>query len=687
MHCFNTTAKKYSRYRNLKGEAVPDQERLFDPHVRFIGDRVACVVADTLEHARAAARLIKVEYEELPFASNVTEAESGIIDNIHEGGALMKDFVYAAGDADKIARDTIKISTTCHLSRITHVAMEPHACVANYDRGSGELTLYSANQSVFGIRTVVADLFDLPYEKVRVVKTPMGGSFGCKQEWVVEPVAACAALYTKRPVKVVYSRRDTMRSTISRCPLDSALTSQFTRAGKLQRMDADVTLDAGAYLGSSYDYSCVISSKFYRVYQYPYFTYRSRVVYTNTPVSGSFRGWTAPESCLMVEHNLNMAARALHMDPIDLRLKNVALPGDTDPIINEPMGPVRTKECLLLGRERFEWDKRRAENARFNAENTRYKRGIGVACGGHVNGRYPREDFARVDMRIAENGAVMVNMTLHDHGCGARKMIQIITAEALGIPPEQIHVKEGDTAHTPFDYGCFASRTTYVLGRTARNCAEKLKSCMQAGMAEIYKLSPDQIEVAHGEIRIEGQEKIRYTYGEAAVIIYKKLQREVWAYEQYRSPSNPGVTGTHFAQVEVDTHTGMTRILHYLAVHDIGRAINRALCVGQIEGAVMMGSGAALRESMEPHPLKKRLPRGLKDYHLMNAADAPVIDIAFIEDGGTDGPYGCKSIGEICLVPVAPCIVGAVNDALGSDLNSIPLDPDTILAYLKKEAR
>lgn len=689
LHCFNTTEKTFNRYRSMKGQPVVDQERVFNQHVRFVGDRVACVLADTPAHARQAARLLQVEYEALPHTYNMQQALNGGFDTIHDGGAATEEFFLEVGDAAQVAADAVEITTSARLSRISHVAMEPHACVAAYDKGTGQLTIHSPCQSVFGIRTVVADLFDLPYDAVRVIKTTMGGSFGCKQEWVLEPVAACAALHTGRPVKLVYERGDVMRSTVSRCPLDSTLTSKFTKEGKLQAFDAEVTVDAGAYLGNSQDYSRAIANKFFRVYKYPYMRYRSRAVCTNTPVSGAFRGWTAPETCIMLEHNFNMAARRLGMDPIDLRLRNVALPGDVDIRLEQPLGEIRIKECLELGRDKFRWEEKRLENARFNAKNPRYKRGVGVACGGHLNGYFPRlQDFTGIEMRMNEGGTVQVLATIHDHGCGAVRAFQMIIAEELGLGLEQVRMGEGDTAYTPFDVGCFSSRSIYAIGRAAKDCAALLKECIRAGIAEIHGCSMDEIEMEDGCVCSRTDASIHYTYGQAATAMLRTLQRETWVAYQYRNPSNPGVTGAHFSQVEVDTYTGLVRVLDYLAVHDIGQAINRALCVGQVQGAAVMGIGAALSESMEPHPISGRLPRGLQDYHVITAVDAPDIQVEFIEDGSADGPYGAKSIGEIAYVPTAPCIIGAVNDALGSELNSLPLDPDTILAFLaEKEAR
>ena len=687
LHCFNTTKRKFNRYRNLKWHVVVEDECVFQDHVRFIGDRVACVVADTPETAKAALKLIDVTYEELPFTTNPNDAICGKIDQIHEQGAVYGNFEMEIGTDGEIEPGAVETVTHSHLARIAHITMEPHACVADYDPFSQRLTIWSPNQSVHGIRTVIGDLFDIPYHRIRVVKTTMGGSFGAKQEWVLEPVAAAAALATGGPVKLVYTRADAMVSTTSRCPLDCLTKSKVTRDGRLLSFESDVTLDAGAYLGNSANYGYVIGKKFLRCYTYPYLKYKSRAVCTNTPVSGAFRGWASPELAIIIEHNLNMAARQIGMDPLELRLRNAAPPGTIDPIIDQTLGEIRFKECIEKGRAVFEWDKKRRDDIEFNKMNKRYQRGTGIGCGGHVNGYFPRvQDFAGVEMRMTEDGGVIASATLHDHGCGAVTAIRMIIAETLDIPFEKIHLAEADTDYTPFDLGCLASRTVYVIGRTAKDCAEKLKQSLLEGVSELHGAPLETLDIKNGRI-CSKDSMIDYTYGEAATVIMRDLQRALWATHSYVNKSNPGVTGAHFAHVEVDIYTGMVKILDYVAVHDIGKAINPEMCIAQIQGAVLMGSGAALSEYLSVNAETGKPVSSLKDYHLINAPSAPPIRVELIEEGGTDGPFGAKGIGEASHVPVAPAIIGAVNEALKSDMCVLPLNPDTIVSMLSERGR
>lgn len=682
-HCFNTTQKEYNRYQSQFNQKIIPTERVFNSHMRFVGDRIGAVIAESEEAAREAVKLIEVEYEELPYSLDVFETLKGTIDNVHPEGAVFECTDMTTGQMPK-EEGLVTVQAVTELSRINHVCMETHACVADYDKYSGELTIYSPNQTVYGIRTLIGDIFEMDYSRVRVVKTTMGGSFGAKQEWVLEPVAAAAAIRVGRPVKLVYNRTETMVSTYGRSPMHFESSFTFGPDGSLKGVDCDLLLDAGGYLGNSINYARTVGHKLFRGYKYPYCHFHARAAITNTIVSGAFRGWTSPEATIMFEHGMNMGAKALGMDPVELRLKNVMHPGDVDPLGNIPIGNFRAAEALIQGREHFDWEKRKEENLRFNRDSRRYKRGLGVALGAHVNGFYPsKTDYARVDMRLTETGSVQMNITLHDHGCGTVTAFQMIAAEALGIPMERVSLGEGDTRYTPLDVGCFSSRTTYVQGQAVCRCAERFKERLKEHVSILTGAPKEELVVENELVYWKKKPEISYTWSRIADESQQVYMHEVFVSEEYVPDTNPGVAGAHFAYVEVDTYTGMTKILDYLAVHDIGQAINREMCIAQTQGAVIMGAGAALLEHVVTKPNGQ--PMGsLKDYHLINCFEAPQVRVELIEDGGTEGPYGAKSIGEVCHTPVTAAVVGAVNDALGSDMNQIPLTPDVICKYLEK---
>lgn len=681
LHCFNTAENKYNRYRREAGQPVPDQERVFNNHVRFVGDKIAAVIAETQEIARKAARLVEVTYEELPYALTPAETLEGKIDGIHKEGTFVT-YDCEIGSEDDVDGSAIEITTSTKFPSIDHLTMETHVSVASYEKAEGHLTIWSPCQSVHGIRTVLADLFEIPYNRVRVIKATMGGSFGAKQETLLEPIAAICSISVGKPVKVVYNRAEDLVSTINRGAVEGTITSKFTKDGKLQCLMPNVTLNAGAYLANSEAYITVMASKLFRAYSYPYAKFHGKAVITNTPVSGGFRGWSAPEITIIMEHNINEAAKKLGIDPLELRLINAAKANEMDRYNHSSLGEIRLVECIERGRDSFDWYKRKEEVNKFNCENTRFKRGIGVACGGHVSGFYPKkQDFSMAELKLAEDGTVTLNVTIHDHGCGTTRAMQMIVAETLGIDVDSVRAKEGDTLVSPYETGCYSSKTTYVLGRAVHEASKNLKEELAKATAELHNINGEDIEVANGRITCEKDSSIDYSYGEIAVRSLRELEKEIFAVNQYINKSNPGTVGVHFSYVEVDTYTGMTKILDYLAVCDIGKAINREMCIAQIQGAVVMGAGGALSEHVKINQ-NGQSTNSIKDYHVINSYEVPKVRVELVEDGSTDGPFGAKSIGEISHVPVSASVAGAVNNALDSSIGDLPLNSDRIAKYL-----
>lgn len=686
LHAFNAPDYRFNHYRTqFRGaQDLPDEESVFQRYVRFVGDRVAVVAAKDPETARKAAARVKVEYKELPYALNFDEALEGK-HCVGDHPAIEDEGYMAVGEQQPDEEEGVVVTVHNELSRLHHAAMETHACVADYDPDADELTIRSPNQAVFGIRTVVADMLKMPYNRVRVVKMTMGGSFGGKQEWMLEPICAVAAKILRRPVRLVYDRAQTMQSTYCRGAMRGDMRGVFRKDGTILRIDFDVILDAGAYIGNSRDYVRAPFGKFFRCYRVPYATLRSRVVSTNTMPSGAFRSWGVAEYYVFMEHLMNRAAEALHMDPVELRMKNVLVPGDVDIKMNLPVGEARTMECLLQGRDHFHWDEKQREDAAFNAVNHRYKRGTAVACAGHTNTYYTRfNDFAGAEARMCDDGTVQVNVSIHDHGCGSVQAFKMIMGETMDMPTELIRMKEADTDHSPYDYGCFSSRSTFVVGRAVQECGKNLLRKVLNSAAQMLEVPEGELYTEKCTVRRKGHEEVCLTYEQISQWTILNLRQELFADSRFHNSTNPTVTGTHFAQVEVDTWTGLTKVLDYLALHDVGQAINPALCIAQAQGAVQMGCGAALREQLTIAP-NGRGVNSLSKYHLMNAPDLPDIRVELIQSGlSEEGPYGAKSLGEVSMTPVAAVVAGAVNKALDADLQVLPMDQDRIVEYVTK---
>ncbi|MBQ6583251.1 MAG: molybdopterin-dependent oxidoreductase [Mogibacterium sp.] len=353
----NTPDRPYDRGRVIRYENVTYQERLFDPHIRYRGERIAAVVADTEEHAAAACRAITAEYEEYPAAltpeqalredapevqvyppyGDVTEP----VRNRYDVGPL------TTGDYDSCSAEHVHTSRT-HLSRMTHLTLETQACRARYDRGKDLLTVWTGTQISFGIRSTVADLVGLPYARVRVIKTPMGGSFGCRQEAIVEPLAAYAAYDLRADVLLSYTREEQIGNAMLKHNVDFAVESKTGSDGTIEGMRISAVLDAGAYTTVSHWFLGEIGSKSGKVYRIPNLDFRGICVNTNTPVNGSFRSWGSSDIAAAMENHINIIAKDLGIDPVEFRLRNVHLAHEEDLLNRRNIGKTHFTECLTL---------------------------------------------------------------------------------------------------------------------------------------------------------------------------------------------------------------------------------------------------------------------------------------------------------------------------------------------------
>ena len=681
---YNTPDRKFDRGRVLAYEDVLYQESLFTDRVRFAGERVAAVIAETTDIASEAIQKIKVEYEELHHAITVEEALKPESEKINKDGNCYELDFAQIGNYKKTEYD-LEMSSNISIQRVTHLAMETHSCVAYYDNTNNKLTIYSPCQSVFAIRSTIADLLDMPYVKVRVVKTTMGGSFGCKQETMLEPLAAYAAKLTGRPVKLVYSREEVIKCTVLKHPMKINIESKVEKDGKINGLKIDATLDAGAYATISPGYAHAMRMKLNRAYDIDNLDYHARIVLTNTPCSGSFRSWSTPELYSALENHINLLADKMNLDPVELRLKNIMKPNSVDRLSKESLGEVRLAECLLQGREAFLWQERRGRLVR-EIQTTRFRKGIGVALAAHVNGFYPKKsDLAALSLRLQEDGSVGANICIHDHGCGTVTLFRNLIGEVLDIDTSLIDIAEGDTDKNLYDYGCYSSRGTYVLGKGVVEGAEKLLAKVKSIAAIMLGVSPVQIKMENGMFFGVKNAQEKLSYREICQYSLRVLEEDVVIVHQYASVSNPGVGGAHFAEVEVDTYTGIIKVTDYLAVHDIGRALNPIMCRTQIEGAIQQGMGIALSEIIRINEKTGEvIDNGLKNYVFVNAYDMPKPKVIFVEEGENKGPFNAKSVGEVAVSPVTPVIMAAINNALGTSLNELPLSPDKILKALAK---
>lgn len=677
----NTPSVKYNRGRVRATDEAPDQETLFTDHVRFVGDRIAAVVAQTPEIAQQAVSLLRADIQPLPPVFNLAQALEGAPVPLHERDDIIHLPVVSYGDYASAQGEEF-----CHhtaTQRVSHIAMETHCAVADYTPATGRMTVWTATQSVFGVRSAISTILDLPMSRIRVIKTPMGGSFGCKQEMILEPLAACAAKMTGRPVMLHFSRSEVMLCTMLKHPLESDIKVKFSPQRTITGLQLHCRLDAGAYQTVSPDYAGSISKKLSWVYNIPHMEYYGTTVCTNTPTTGSYRGWGGPEAAIIMENMMNAAARHFSMDPIELRLRNILPPYAISRINNFSLGNLPLEDALLLGRERFAWEERKARLA-VQDRSGRYARGIGMALSTHTSGYFPRKgDWGTVVVKMEEDGSVCVNCNVHDHGCGEVAVFKAIVGEVLSISPELVDLPEGDTAYNALDNGCYTSRSIYVLGRAILDASKKLLEQLRRNAGELLGCLPEQLSHKDGRFFVTKQPQRGCTYSQVAYYVADKGTEALFVAHTHVPVSNPGPVAAHFAEVEVDTYTGLCQVIDYLAVHDVGKALNPALCRGQVGSALQQGMGLVFCEELKLDPKTGRaLNADLQRYHVARAYDLPNLDVLFLEKPDEEGPFGAKSVGESCYVPVAPALIAAVNDALDLELSTLPLEPAHILSAL-----
>lgn len=674
----NTPSTKFNSYRWIDGLQTINDERLLNEKVRFYGDRLALVVATTREIAKAASKLIKIDYEELPLALNMDEAKKDDI-KIHERSNKLFEGTFECGNYQEALKNAdIIIENSGSTQKISHNAMETHVALASFDSFTKKLTIYSPSQISHAVQKLCADITGMSVSKVRAIKTKMGGSFGGKTHPIPEQLTAYAAYDLKASVSLIFSRSQTIYATRTRTATEGQVQVGYTKDGKMLGRNIKLDFDSGAYTTNVETVCTAAGKKSFRLYDVPHQKYEYEAYYTNTAISGACRGYGSPQIHAYTETNVNMAAVALNIDPVELRLLNLCDPYAKDPTNGPSLGNIQIKNALLKGKELFKWDLKKLEAK--NQLKQRYVKGIGVACASHGNGYFPAyPDFITISMFINTYGEIEVKAAIHDQGCGTLITMQQIVAEELDLPLDQVIMCEADTDVTPFDSaGTQACRVTFVVGKAMQNAAKELKAKL---INEIkVKYQADQIVFEDGVVKYNNESyklkdlmiKLRYESQFDSAILYT-----------YHSIANPSSTAVNFAQVEVDTITGNVKVLETVQVHDVGQVINRGLANGQVHGGIQMGLGLALSEEYIYNKKGVLTNENFSRYQVFNASEMPEMIVDYIEANEDYGPFGAKSIGEISTIPITPAIIAAVADATGTWICDLPITPSKVINAIK----
>ncbi len=699
IHHFNTPHIAYNCaarfYTDVKSGDLPLTEYIFDSTVKYVGDRIAAVAADTAEIASAAVKLIEVEYEELPAS---IDFEKALLDgapqanpNGIDGTNLCGGWLTYGSDSEEAVLEHIRnadftFENTFRTPKVHHGYIEPVCHIANYTR-NGKLTVWSTCQNVFSFRDVIASVMELPQSRVRVIKTVSGGAFGGKSEVLHEGVAALLAMRTYRPVKILLNRKEVFTSTTSRHPSIITVSTGVNKDGKIIGQHVKTITNTGAYAGSGTNVIGAQSDMNFVLYSADKLFYRGVSFYTNTPNAGAMRGYGSPQLMAARETHMERIALDMGIDPVEFRLKNVVSPYEINCMGNN-MYNTRIKDCIEKGAKIFDWKNRRENAAKL--QTGRYRRGVGMDIAVHDNGWAPAfQDLTTITIKMNNDGTAVLLTGTHDLGTGSRTILAQIAGEVLELPPEHIEVIEADTDVTPFDMGAKASRTTYIGGNAAILAAGNLRKQLIYEGAAILDLNPSEVEIQDRTVVSTSDPKKKCTFTNIVVSAQTGKhgpQRDLTATESFESLIAIKSYVAVYTEVEVDTETGKVKVLEVSPVHNSGRVINPLLFEGQIHGGIQMGLGYALSEEMLiDSKTGKVINPNFEKYKMFRATDMPEINISTVENPEDAGPFGAKSIGECATDGVAGAIVNAVSHALGNvRLDRIPLTPEYLKSVIIK---
>ena len=675
---------------NQVGVIDADQPLLPFDRIRYEGDAVAIVVAETAALAREAADAVSVDLTELPGVFDAVRAMEPDAPRVHDAGNVFLHDKVRKGDVDAgfDAADII-VEREFRTHHQEHCYLEPLAALA-VPGDNGSMTVYGTMQCPFYVQKAVAGVLGLPLASVRVIQTVTGGGFGGKEDAPSE-ICACAALAawkTGSAVKLVYSREEDFLRSSKRHPMHVTFKLGVRRDGTFTAAKIRAVADAGAY--STLTPVVVFRATVHATgpYEIPNVETDVYGVYTNRQTTGAFRGFGQPQVIFANESVIDEVADAIGMDPVDIRLRNCLDVGKrtaTNQLLTESVG---LKETLERARELSGWDELRQVSGRTPMPRDHVLRGLGVGSiyyGVSLGAKGLALDGSGAHINVYRDGSVRIGVGGTEMGQGLLTVLAQIAADSLGVPIDSIHVERADTSVVPDSGPSVASRTTLMTGNAVIDAARKLRAVMGEVAADSLGLDASEIEFGGGTV---GSVEKNVTFAELAEQCWVRnvsTAADGW-YAAPESTFDENGQGdayavysyaTHVAEVEVDTETGQVSVVRITAAHDVGRVMNPVTLEGQIEGGVLQGVGMALYEQMKTEGGAVKTP-DFSTYIIPTAMDTPEIRTVFVEDPYSRGPFGAKGIGETPAMPGAVAVANAVSNALGVRFHELPLTPERV---------
>jgi len=696
---------------NAHGRTKPDQPVFCSDRVRYTGDIVALVLAESKEQAAEAASGVVVTYKPVPGVFTSAEALKEDARKLFPSGNVCKHLLHVTGDVDAAMSGAARVvSGHFETQRVDHAYLEPVAILAETSP-EGQVILHVPTQSPFETREQLTKVLDLPHDKIRIAVTPVGGAFGAKLEISVEAAAAVATCVTRKPVKITLTREESLHNSVKRHPFSMDYRVGVDEQGRLLAVDAMLVADSGAYTGNSprvIDQACIFACGPYRV---PNVRIEGTAVLTNNANCGAFRGYGINQSAVAMEQLMDELALALQIDPFELRRINMLRVGDetiTGQYLSSSVGAMET-----LDRCRSAFEEEWPSYQKMNRPG--YRIGYGVASGyKNVGAGKGKIDDSGATFTLKPDGRVELRASVVDMGQAIRTTMIQLACRTTGLDSGAIDMINGDTALTHPHRSASGERQTLISGNAVvmagRLFKEKLleKAAEWVGLSALGGTASDQLAIAGQVIKTQwtqyDEEKAVMSLAEAAqrasaegiVISAEAVYVSPKTYalsdtearkrvpkEEYRNYPTYAYA-TQVAIVEVEEATGKVKVLRVIAAHDVGVAINPQQIRGQLIGSVVMGQGYALTEN---YPLREGLP---PQTHVTfgrlgvpRSTDAPSVRVEIVEDPFPEGPFGAKGISEIATVPITPAILNAIHNATGVRIRSLPVDSAALQAALR----
>jgi putative selenate reductase molybdopterin-binding subunit len=684
-----------------------------DRKMRFVGDRVAAVAAETEEIAQRALELIEVEFEELPAVLDSRAAMQPGAPIIHNE----PDYVPFAecdptrnlaahihmelGNVEEALKSADYVfEAEYEVPRVQQTPIEPFVCITYWDEDD-RLVIRTSTQVPFHARRILAPVLGLPIKRIRVVKPRVGGGFGNKQEVMIEDICAHLTIAAKRPVKLEYTRAEQFMASTSRHPMIVAMRTGVMRDGRIVANEMRTLSDTGAFGNHALTVNGNTGHKSMSLYPanrgasgQSNIRFEANVVYTNKPTSGAYRGYGVPQGFFAVECHMERIAHELGLDPLQFRLMNVVQAGEEHPMSKvfsegrEAHGElIRTNaitECARLGAALIGWEQRsRGEEGQRSQVKpplllsfSPLLKGKGVAL--VMQGTaIPNLDMGAASINMNDDGSFNLLVGATDLGTGSDTVLTQMAAEVLGCPPEDFITYSSDTDFTPFDVGAYASSTTYISGAAVVEAARKVAEQIRAVAGRMLGAPADEITLA--ERRAWAADGRSVTLADVALdSLHKQGQHQIMAVGSYVSPDSPPPFAAQFADVTVDTATGQVTVNKLVMVLDCGMIVNPAAAAGQIEGGMTQALGYAVCEEMLFDADGRLVNPRFGDYRIFTADEMPEMAVRFVQTYEPTHPFGVKAVAEIPLDGVGPAVANAVYNATGVQIPVIPLTPERV---------